>query len=275
MICPRKLKIKYKNHRVIPFIGAGLSTSIEWKKNGRSYKGLSWNQLVEKAMEMMGFKKPELLRFRGTDFQILQYFKLKNNNKINKLTKWMSSYMKPPNIALKKSEIHYELSRLKNCKIFYTTNFDDFLERALMVNGRSCHVISSESDMGGFVRDCEVVKFHGDWSRPEKIVLTESDYERRLPLSMEMDHKLWGDLYGRILLFIGYSFRDPNVSYLFRLFTDIGVQKRKSHKNPRAYIVVPNPSQFEIELFKSRNIEVIGVKDFKEDITKLLREMRS
>ena len=275
MICPKKLNSQYKAHRVIPFIGAGVSVAVEWRKNGILQSGLTWNQLVEQAMKIMGFNRPELLRFRGTDFQILEYFKLKNSNRINKLTKWMATHMSPPRHALKKSKIHNELSRLRKCKTFYTTNFDNFLERGLKINGRNCHVVTVESDMGGFVKDCEVVKFHGDWDNPEKIVLTESDYERRLPLSTEMDHKLWGDLYGRVLLFIGYSFRDPNVSYLFRLFTDAGFPKRSQSKSPRAYIVVPNPSRFEIELFKSRNIEVIGVNNFKTDIVKLLQEMRS
>ncbi len=67
----------------------------------------------------------------------------------------------------------------------------------------------------------EIVKFHGDLSNPERMVLSESDYERRLKLAEVEDQRLLSDVLGRaILFFLGYSFRDWNVSYLFRIVND-------------------------------------------------------
>jgi hypothetical protein len=92
-----------------------------------------------------------------------------------------------------------------------------------------------------------------------------------------MDFRLRADLLGRAILFLGYSFRDPNVSYLFRLFTKDFSNKFGSLSGERAFIVVADPSDFEYQLFKARQIEVIPVRgsNYTEDVTTLLKEMRS
>jgi hypothetical protein len=131
--------------------------------------------------------------------------------------------------------------------------------------------------MGGLRQDCEIIKFHGDLDHPDQIVLTESDFEKRLSLSTALDQRLRADLLGRVILFVGYSFRDPNVSYLFRLFTDHFYDKVGTLTGDRAYIVVSDPSDFEEELFEARRINVIGVDGAKltDEIKTLLGEMRS
>jgi hypothetical protein len=92
-----------------------------------------------------------------------------------------------------------------------------------------------------------------------------------------LDYRLRADLLGRVVLFIGYSFRDPNVSYLFRLFTEGFREKPGSLTGDRAYIVLPDPSDFEYRLFEARHIQVIGVKgsQISDDIASLLSDMRN
>jgi hypothetical protein len=175
------------------------------------------------------------------------------------------------------SPIHKELTQLTKCHLFYTTNYDDFLERAFALHDRTHEVVVLDSQMGRARRECEIVKFHGDLNHPDQIVLTETDYENRLKLSTAMDYRLRADLLGRVVLFLGYSFRDPNVSYLFRLFTDQFCGQAGSLHGSRAFIVVRSPSDFEEELFRARNISVIGVDgaDMTSAIAALLSEMRS
>ena len=86
-----------------------------------------------------------------------------------------------------------------------------------------------------------------------------------LSLSTAMDYKLRADLLGRILLFLGYSFRDYNLSYLFRLANEQFMGLPQSLSGRRAYIVFPDPSSFEKSLFANRNIEVVPVDG--EDMT--------
>jgi SIR2-like domain len=45
--------------------------------------------------------------------------------------------------------------------------------------------------------ETQVVKFHGDFNRPETMVLSERDYERRMRLEDAMDLKLRSDVLGR------------------------------------------------------------------------------
>lgn len=251
--------------------------SVVWTEDGVERKGPSWSELVDEAARQLGFEIPELARIRGTDLQILEYFKVKNQGEFAKLTNWMVKNMTAPDDALHNSPIHRELARMDKCNVFYTTNFDDFLERGLTINGRQCDVVATEADMGLVSSSCEVVKFHGDLNHPNMMVLSESHYEERLAFKAAMDYRLRSDVLGRAVLFIGYSFRDPNVAYLFRLVNEQFERLPQSLSGKRAYIATPDPSDFEISLFDQRNIEVLPIsgRTMTEGITELLRAIRS
>ena len=117
----------------------------------------------------------------------------------------------------------------------------------------------------------EIVKFHGDWDHPAEMVLSETDYQKRLSFSTPMDWRLKSDMLNRALLFIGYSFRDSNVAYLFRLLKD-----QVPRTLARAFIITPEPSDFEKALFKDRTIDVIPVNSVTQasNIVDLLTQIR-
>jgi len=234
--------------------------------------------LVDQAAQKLGFTDPELLSVRGTNLQILEYFGIKRHQEFAGLTNWLAKELNAPDDALLASPIHRALAQLENCKLFYTTNYDDLLERGLRLHGRSCRKVVVESDMSSLDNSgtgAEVVKFHGDLEYPGHMVLSESHYERRLRLDTPMDYKFQADLLGRVVLFIGYSFRDWNVSYLFRLINERFNQLPGSLVGKRAYITVPNPSDFEEELFRARNIQVIPISESNQaqEIARLLEEI--
>lgn len=276
MLCPRELHEHYHDGRVIPFVGAGASMSVSWKVRGTKKRGPSWGELVEEATRQLGFEDVDLARVRGTDLQILEYFKIKNQGETAKLTNWISREVNPPDSALRNSPIHSELAKLSQCRVFYTTNFDNFIERSFRLAGRPCAVVAVEAHMAEGQEACQIVKFHGDLDYPGQIVLTESEYERRLKLETELDLRLRSDLLGRVVLFLGYSFRDPNVSYLFRLFSDQFWDRHGALVGCRAYIAVPDPSDFELELFEARRMSVISIDGSRitEEVATLLAEMR-
>lgn len=276
MSCPVDLKRLYREGRVLPFIGAGASMGIHWEQDGKQRRGPSWTELVNQAARILGADEPDLLRVRGTDLQILEYFYAKNGN-FAPLINWLSINMNPPDESLEASPLHRALSQLELCKIFYTTNYDDFLERALKIHNREVTVIASERHMGRVSDQTQVVKFHGDLNTPESMVLSESQYERRTRLETQLDLKLCSDVLGRALLFIGYSFRDPNVAYLFRLVTDRFKDLPASFSGRRAYIIVANPSDFEMQLFNQRRIEVIPAvgEDRTNTYTEIIEDLAS
>jgi hypothetical protein len=254
--CPPELKRLYSQGRVLPFVGAGASMAISWDVGGKRKTGPSWSQMVNQAAEILGYKDPELLRMRGTELQILEYFRIKKNN-FAPLTNWMVRLMDAPEAAIRSSNVHSALCKLTLCKIFYTTNYDDFLERALHISGTEVQVVATESDMGFNSSATQVVKFHGDFNNPDDMVVSERHYYRRMTLESPMDLKLRSDLFGRAVFFIGYSFRDMNVAYLFQNVNEMFSQLPNSFSGKRAYIIVHNPSDFENRLFHARNIEVI------------------
>ena len=248
--------------------------AVEWKSDGAQHRGPSWRELVDKAAELIGAEDPELLRMRGSDLQILEYMRIKRDT-MQPLVNWLHASMRPNDDDILRSPLHRKLASLKSCQLIYTTNYDDFIERSLRLCGRYVTTIATEHDLSQQLAETQVVKFHGDFNSPAEMVLSESDYEHRMRLESAMDLKLRSDVLGRALLFIGYSFRDANVAYLFRLVTEHFGELPQSFAGKRAYIVYNNPSDFELQLFNARRIEVIPTygSDLAESVAQLLNEM--
>lgn len=276
MSAPLELRTLYRDGRLLPFIGAGVSASVEWEKGGQIVRGPSWSELVDRAAKELGFDSADLIRARGTDLQILEYFKLHFSGH-TRLTNWLLVNMRPPDEAILKSPIHNELAKMTHCRVIYTTNFDNFIERSLTLNHREHRAVAIEEHMRPGPDIAEVIKFHGDWDHPERMVLTESDYEKRMEFKEPMDLRLWSDLLNRSVLFLGYSFRDPNVAYLFRQVKERFKGLPNTSSGRRAYIVVQDPSKFERRLFQERNIEVVPIdgRGRTQAIADLLNEIRS
>lgn len=273
------LKENYRAGRLVLFVGAGASISVSWKDKDEDVRGPSWTELVDESIRQLGFSTPELARCRGTDLQILEYFKQVNGGQTAKLTNWFARRMDPPEEVIMASPIHSEIVQMEECYRIYTTNYDDFIERAFRLSKIKYSVIAQESEMGVSGSKRQIIKFHGDLDHPDHIVMTESDYEKRLKLSTPMDFKLRADLLGSVVLFVGYSFRDPNVSYLFRLFSEHrNLYPAGSLPGQRAFIILPNPSKFERQLFQERNIEIIDVEGgdhLSTNVATVLRKIRS
>ena len=280
MKAPEELKRQYRDGRLVPFVGAGVSKSVQWTDNGEARSGVLWREFVNRATVELGFDDPSLLRVRGTDLQILEYFKLKQET-VSPLSLWLFQRMQPPEDALRASPIHRELAALDRCPVYYTTNYDNLLERAFDYHGRECRSVAIESHIGARIGRtspvCEIVKFHGDFRHPESMVITESDYQRRLAFDTPMDMRFRADMLGRAVLFLGYGFGDPNVSYLFHLVNERLDKLPTSLSGRRAYITVPDPSDFERTLFAARNIDVLPVNEesHTDDIAALLADLRA
>lgn len=272
MSCPDDLKRLYHQRRVVPFVGAGASMAVTW---GGGKRGPSWDEMVDQAVRLLGSNEPSTLRVRGTELQILEFFKIRNDG-LAPLTNWLSrQFSEATDEDILNSKIHSELVRLLNCEIFYTTNYDDFLERALNKFGRAAHVVTGERNISHDRSKVEIVKFHGDFNNPNDMVVTESQYMDRMRLEATADFKLRGDILGRAVLFIGYSFRDPNVNYIFHSINRLFDKLPDSPAGRRAYIVLPDPSEFERRLFNARNIEVIaiGSSQIADDVASVLSQM--
>src|SRR5690349_2902900 len=118
MSIPLELRSLYRDGRLLPFVGAGVSASVEWLDGIQPCRGPSWEQLVHRAARELGFEDPQLIRARGTDLQILEYFKVKFSGH-TRLTNWLLRHMWPPDDAIMSSRIHTELAQMIHCNVIY------------------------------------------------------------------------------------------------------------------------------------------------------------
>ncbi|MFT4048639.1 MAG: SIR2 family protein [Solirubrobacterales bacterium] len=264
MEIPPDLKSSYAEGRLIPFVGAGVSASVRWKVDEKEFRPPNWPELVNQAAKILEFEDADLLRVRGTDLQILEF--LARKGKKDELLNWLFTQLDAPDEALLLSAIHVKLAALEGCPVIYTTNYDSFIERSISLAGGRCQRLVQEADFPEVLSARrhypsmrEVVKFHGDINAREKMVLSETDYLKRLKLATEMDLRIRSDLLGRQVLFIGYSFNDPNVSYLFDLVQETFGAVPGSNHGRRGFIALPDPSEFERVLFQARNFDIIDL----------------
>ncbi len=108
---------------------------------------------------------------------------------------------------------HTAISRT-NVRTLWTTNFDTLIEQALAP--ARLGVRANDADLTGGTGDVdlELLKIHGciDRSSSEELVLTREDYEEFPARRPALAQRLRNDLLHRSLLFLGYSYSDPNIA---------------------------------------------------------------
>jgi hypothetical protein len=99
----------------------------------------------------------------------------------------------------------------------WTTNYDKLIENAFEAVDKRVEVKHSTSQLTVKVRNSDVTiyKMHGDVSDPDHAVLTKDDYERYEVDRQAFTEILRTDLTRCCFLFLGFSFTDPNIEYIF------------------------------------------------------------
>ena len=143
---------------------------------------------------------------------LAQYYinhKSGNRSKINDII--LNSFSQTANTT----ENHRILARL-SIDTFWTTNYDNLIEKALQEAGKIVDVKHTKSQLSTSVRgrDATVYKMHGDANMPTEAVLIKDDYEKYLLNNGEFYTALRGDLLTKKFLFLGFSFADPNIDYI-------------------------------------------------------------
>lgn len=175
----------------------------------------------------------------------------------------------------------------------WTTNYDRLIETALDRLAKSVDVKHTQAQLLHRVphTDVTLLKMHGDVDHPDEAVLIKDDYERYESKRGLFVERLRGDLATRHFLFLGFSFTDPNLDYVFsRLRTMLG---DKAENQPPRYCILKRPTtptgkyggkqNAEYETEKRRlphrvadlarfNIDVVMVDDYRE-IPELLEKL--
>jgi hypothetical protein len=193
------------------FAGAGLSIPAGY---------VNWKGLLKDIAEELGLeidKEDDLIA-------LAQYHVTKTQSRGGINQKILEEFSKGAVLTRN----HQLLAQLP-IQYYWTTNYDNLIERALDAANKSvdAKLAPENLSLSKPRRDAIVYKMHGDISLPHKAVLTKDDYENYHAERQLFTTALQGDLVSKTFLFIGFSFDDPNLSYILsRIRVLLGENKR-------------------------------------------------
>lgn len=236
-----------RDRKVILFVGSGLSSPL----------GLpSWEQLIQHMAEDLGFD-PDVLVGPGADYlQVAEFYKLRKGS-IGDLRSWMDRSWSVSDEQLRESKVHKQIVDL-GFPLIYTTNYDNNLERSFQLHGQKVSKVASVVDIADAKADRpHVVKFHGDFSDDNSLVITETDYFERLEFESPLDLRLRSDVLGRTILFVGYSLKDLNLRLLLYKLKRTWDGTAYAKRRPRSFIFLMRPDVVQEEVLESRGVSPI------------------
>lgn len=259
--------------RVILFIGAGFSRNISPNFPG----GDDLLNLVAKRLRI----DPALLKIHcNNDYKVAAEYLFLKTRSIHDYITDVSQLLDDEQKFAKEfadSRVHSLLPDVDFPSV-YTTNWDRWIERAFARRKRPYQYIRDGSDVGSpmfFVPDkdrvaplqdipegffkqhrniTKIVKFHGDVSFANSIVLKLSDYIARMEFNNPLDTLLRSEAQGFSFLFIGYSFLDPNVQ---SIWSRIAHASKTSGEHVRSFLVTHEENPVMQSFLGSMNIETI------------------
>ena len=227
------------NNRLIPFAGAGVSYS---------QLHVNWDDICEKMNDITGYK--------GSDnLEAAQALVDKSGKEV--FCDFLRGYFYKNEFDDIHGENHLFLMGLNYSK-YYTTNQDNLFELCFKKYKRELQIIADIDDFEKYnPKHQALIKFHGNLDKPETVVFCQKDYDNRMPNKEisdlnPLDIQLLSDTIAKGIIFIGYSFKDPNIKQIFEHIGEI----TKKHKH-NFYLIEydPDPS-FEKYL---KNFNIIAV----------------
>lgn len=254
-----ELKETIREQRLIPFIGAGFNKNIHPNIP-------DWSQVMGVAANLLDFDEG-ILKSQADNYQIAEY--LDRENKLGKFKTELIKIIDDQNkFKITESTPHLLLPLIKT-KSVYTTNWDQWIERGFKEKNISYNKIANRKHFrdperfhgtSPFNKNqiTEIIKFHGDFDN--EIVVKESDYFDRMNFEDPIDIRLRDDLVSNSVIFIGYSFTDMNVRYIWYKLNKI-VESFKEKK--KSYFVTHQVNPVTKKLFKDKNIDIISLNPLK------------
>ncbi len=140
--------------------------------------------------------------------------------------------------------------------IVCTTNLDFLLERQYEASPRYCRPVIDEDQLSIGTRNPAVtlLKLHGDVHHPQRLVVTEEDYDaflERYPLLATYVANL---LIGRTAVLIGYSLDDPDFRQIWQV-----ISERLGRLRRLAYSLTVDARAADLARFERRGVKVIDL----------------
>ena len=218
----------------------------------------SWEALLKRLgenLERRDLTHDQIVEMTGGDrLRVAEYYFLTEGKQVGPLRKEIHGQFR--DVSPLDFGGYVDLVNLGSQRI-YTTNFDDLIERTYRELGLSYERIATPRDLAlSAGNKTEIIKYHGDLTNDPSLVLTESQYYRRLSFDSPMDLKFRADLLGKSVMFIGYSFSDINIRIIWFRLLDMMREVDKSDL-PTSYMVIITPNQVEEVLYGDVGLETI------------------
>lgn len=162
--------------------------------------------------------------------------------------------------------VHEILPRLPIDTV-WTTNYEQLLEESYKAAGRHVEVKLTIENLAQARkgRDVTIYKMHGCVTQPHQAVLTKEDYEDYDATRRLFTDSLKGDFIEKTLLFLGFSFTDPNVERILAKVRGQLGQNQREHfwitRRPPA--TCPNGKRDANELAYDRRKAELQSKDLQ------------
>lgn len=229
---------------VVVFAGAGVSKAARPPLQ-------DWQQLIESLTPDL----PSLLPGDKPDpLDVAQWFV--NEHGRRKLEERLVAAFGREEIA--PSQLQEALAALP-VNVFFTTNYDQLIEKSLARRGRFADAIVDDRHVG-LINDLTtstVVKLHGCVSLSDTMVLARDDYEHYADTHRALITYLQSLLATRVFLFAGFSFSDPN----FRVI-HTAIQRTLGPYRRRAYALhLGSIHPLVARQWKERGIDFVEMAD--------------
>lgn len=139
----------------------------------------------------------------------------------------------------------------------YTTNFDSLLEQASRKKQINRNVIFNASHVGfSDTSTLSIVKLHGDLDDADSLVISARDYHNYFNRNPAVADLLKVELQTHTVLFLGYSFSDPNFGMILgRAAAQSGAAR------PLLYSLQLEPTPLAVQALQARGVKVIPIKE--------------
>jgi len=220
------------------FVGAGISLGARLP---------SWGELMSHLRTDLGKEVGP-----STDYlHIAELFETKHSRQV------LVQYLKD-----RLGDVRFQLTRTHELIVglpvqrIYTTNFDTLLEQASQKKQINRNVIFNTAHVGfSDTSTLSIVKLHGDLADPASIVISARDFYSYLARNPAVADLLKVELQTHTVLFLGYSFGDPNLAMI------LGNSVLQSGSSqPMLYSLQFNPTDVYIQAMRARGVKVIGLK---------------
>jgi hypothetical protein len=225
------------------FIGSGISVGS---------KVPDWSGLLKPFAQAIGISELD-----GKDLPLVAQYIVNEGSSnrgpfINKVASKLKKKFAPNNY-------HRIISKTKVSTI-WTTNYDNLLEQSY--SGQTIDLKVNDDSIGQYNEgsDVEIIKMHGCVNHdPNKMIITQSDYEDFFINRPAISQRLRVDLLQKSFLFLGYSYRDPNIQNIITEARRLSGNFARQH-----YLITKAKKEREFELW-CKNLERYGIKVLKID----------